>query len=105
MYWAAEPIFPPCHAKSVGRTMWCPGGEEYYNTRRDNPGFKLTPGKHFKVVEDKSDCITFPNIPVLSTFRHKWVLVRNPWPVVPVFQRAKPPRAGMSAEEKAHICS
>ena len=56
-------------------------------------------------MEPSDDYLVFPNEPVLATFRHRWVLVRNPRPMVPVFQHSKLPRPNRSSEENARLCS
>ena len=82
------------------------GGKAYYEAHKhDYPSCKLIPGKHYRVVEGCRDYRVFPDHPALSVFRHRWVLVRTPRPMVPVFQHSKLPRAGLSAEENARLCS
>ena len=87
MYWCAEAVLPPCHKESNGRSEWCPGGKAYYEKHKhDQYGPGLVAGTHYRVVEDcGSDCAVFPDLPALSVFRHRWLLVRTPRPTVPVF--------------------
>jgi len=106
IYWSAKPVLHPEHKDSAGRSRWCKGGKEFYEAHKHDPyGPKLVAGTHYHVVEDSDDFVVFPEDPVLKVFRHRWVLVRNPRPMVPVFQNTKLPRPGYSAEENARLCS
>ena len=106
MYWAAEPVMPPYHEQCGGRSVWCAGGKEYYETHKhDYPRCKLIAGTHYRVVEGCEDYVVFSDTPVLRIFRHRWVLVKNQRPLVPVFTHSKLPRPGLSAEESARLCS
>ena len=61
MYWRAEAVLPPHHVHSNGRSVWCPGGREYYDAHKDEyPRCRLIPSKHYKVVTDSADFVTFP---------------------------------------------
>ena len=105
MYWKIEAVLPPMAAKCGGRTVWCPGREAHYQAHKHDAGFKLRPGTDYRIAETSDEFIVFPDIKVLQSFRHCWVLVRNARPMVPVFTRSKLPRPGLSAEENARLCS
>jgi len=107
MYWSAEPVLPPHRQDNAcKRSEWCKDGEEYYEAHKHDPhGCRLRPGFHYRVIEPSDDYLVFPNDKVLATFRHRWVLVRNPRPMVPVFQHSKLPGPRRTSEENARLSS
>ena len=65
----------------------------------------MKPGYHYVVVANDAEYLTLPDDPELHEFRHKWVLVRNQRPKVPVPFRTRLPCASWENEERNRLYS
>ena len=111
-YWTAEPLEPPSRSDPHPRTEWTTEGRKLRGTAEfKNGNVKLSPGKHYRVIEQKTPGAngywTFPSEPerVYKVLRHSWVIVRRPRPYVPVLIGAKVPDGATQPEETAKYLS
>ena len=115
MYFYAEALLWPEAATATTRTKWTPLGlmmwNEHKAKRKVNPREPMPrwlPGRHYIVIEPEQDeYYTFPSEPVRTyeTFRHRWVIVRNRRPYVPVLEGSRVPGPQTAPEDTAKYCS
>ena len=116
VWWKAVSVSPPHvhiamrnlgslvegHSESMRVCMseWTEEGFAYYAAMREaNAPVVPTAGKHYVVKEHPAKAwLTLPALPELKTLPHRWVLVRRPKPMVPVFRKLKLPSARHSSE-------
>ena len=53
MYWDIQRVPDPFRRDCNGRSVWTEEGEEYYENHKNEYGFRLLPGKHYKVSIEK----------------------------------------------------
>ena len=115
IYLYEEALLIPEAAAAMTRTKWTTLGLTMWNEhkakRKVNPQEQMprwVPGKHYTVIEPEQDeYYTFPSEPVRTyeTFRHRWVIVRNRRPYVPVLEGSRVPGPQTAPEDTAKYCS
>ena len=102
MFWEVESLRPPASSGHVSKTRWTsdPPTEEMKRERR--------PGKDYVVADDvaaDSDYVVFPDLPVLETFRHEWILRRCFRPMVPSVEGVRMPDRQSEKEGRSRLYS
>ena len=115
MYFYAEALLSPDAFTTIKRTEWTPEGEQLWNDyivkkkkndQTQKPQWK--PGKHYTVIEPLNDeYYTFPSEPTKAyeVFRHRWIIVRNRRPHVPILEGSRLPGPSTALEDDAKYCS
>ena len=108
MHWRAEPLLIPNYYRNRSlppRTQWTAEGWDLIGSDEYKSG-KTTakPGIHYTALSPTTtDYFLFPEHPqdIYHSFRHAWVLVRRPRPIVIVIEGLKKPSASRTAVENA----
>ena len=98
MFWEVEQLRPPDSRGQEGKTHWAsdPPTVEMKTARR--------PGKDYFVTEDvaaENEYVLFPNLPVLQTFRHEWIMRRRFRPMVPSVEGVRMPDRQNKKEDRS----
>ena len=115
MYFYVEALLFPDACTAPKRTEWTPLGlflwKDYLAQKQLHAQPQMpqwAPGKHYTVIEPiKDEYYTFPSEPtrMYEVFRHRWVIVRNRRPYVPVLEGSRLPGPSAAPEDSAKYCS
>ena len=109
MHWQVLQLFPPNDDRHEGHTEWMPGGQEFWQTHReDEDPPPVLPGIHYKVREVPHEdshwgsVRSFPDHAEMptATFRHEWIMVRHMRPRVPQPERCPMPSSSRGDKER-----
>ena len=115
MYFHAEALLFPDACTATKRTEWTPLGlllckdylaQKQLHAQQQMP--QWAPAKHYTVIgPTKDEYYTFPSEPTRTyeVFRHRWVIVRNRRPHVPVLEGSRLPGPSAAPEDSAKYCS
>ena len=109
-WWRREPLHAPNWYSKKGLsqwTEWTESGLVYQAQMEENAALPAaTPGTHYIVSDtDRQSYIVFPDLPLMQTVRHRWVLVRQSRPDVPQPIRTPFLKKTMELEERGRILS
>ena len=115
MYSNAELLLFPEASTVTKRTEWTALVQVFWNDyiqkKHCDAGARMpqwVAGKHYTVIEPTQDeYYTFlsESRPTYEVFRHRWVIVRNRRPHVPVLEGNRLPGPSTGTEDKAKYCS